>query len=862
MPLARDEAGHVWEVDAQGNPVRLHQAAQQAPQMPTNPAFPYQGAQAQAQAQNTGAQAQVNTATIPAQISKAGADATAAQRAAQTAGLGEGMMWGPDGKTAVPIPGYARQGLSPEVRQKAIAQWESAQTLERTIGELEKLYREGPGSTHGFGAIEDYLPTTANERFNTAANAARGIVRNALGLTGGEANTAAEAQMNLGAYIPQASNRDKTIEDSLERLRALRDLARKQATATLGGEPDANGRVTPVANAMTVPRIVDQPGIAAAGFGATTGATPIPPEYQQAYEAFVRKGDFTPDQYAAFRADLDKKYFPNAGDQSDTYRNEGARILQQLRTPGSTLNLTVPPTDKPLSGVEQVRNDIVSNPVGAAAAGFADMGSFGGVSALAGDRLNALGDKYPIAMGLGQIGGSIGGTSAIGKLGTETIGRALPSLLGGGGLARAGRTLATDTLYGGVYGGVANGDPVSGAAQAAGGSLLGQGLGTALGRTLSGVTSSPTISRLRALGVTPTIGQIARGRAADNGGRSLVAGIEDVISNNGAVGTFVNSARGRALEDANLAGYNIGTRSQGRVNAIGEQGLNQLEGIKDAAYSNALDGVSVPSGDPQFRQSLDAAGAQGAAVDAARNRGDFGYIINNQLGPALGGGETISGQQLQDGLRLLQGQSRAYRKAAAGLAPDPAAAGVSDALDSVGGAITDLAGNYSPDTLPQLRDANGIYRNLRVLDHAAEAGRNEGGVWTGAQLGNAIKANNASLGQRGFSAMSDSPFFQLQQDMQAALPNKVPPTGVNAAPMLALGGAAMGAGGVATDNDWLKAAGALALMSTPYTRAGQKAAAKVLLDRPEWLRAVGLGTRKRSGLFGAAAVPLALEAGN
>lgn len=869
MAETRTYGGYTYEQQPDGSWRRMGSAQ---PQMPADPRFPYEGAQAQAQAANTGAQAQVNQATIPAQINQAQAQATTATRTAQTAGLPEGFMWGPDGQTAVPIPGYSRQGLSPEIRAQAIQAYGDAASLEHAADEIERLYRAGPGSTQGIAGIRDYLPTDANRLFDDAGQQARGYVKRSLGFTGGEGNTVAESSALYDPYLPNSWDRDAQIERKITELRRLAEQARQKSTMTLGGIPDPNGNITPIPgaqqddhpNVWTSLRIGSDQALGAAPGGSTTGTDPVPPELKAEFDALLGRmlveggGRLDPDAYAAAATAIANKYNYDPADYAMWARD----INTYLDQGGKTLPSGVQQQERELSGIEQFRNNLVNNPVGGAAAGFADMGGFGGVSALAPEQMAALGEAQPIPMAVGQVGGAIAGTSALGRLGTATLGRVAPGLLGGAGKARFARNLATDAVYGGIYGGVTEGDPFSGAALATLGSVGGQGVGKGLGRAVSGVTSSPTISRLYEQGVRPTLGQIARGRAADNGGRSLVAGMEDTVANSSFLGNFVNNARNRALEDANLAAFNIPAAGNGRVTGIREQGLSQLDTIKDAAYSNALDGVSVPADDPAFREAFDAAGNAGQAADAARGRGDFSFVVNNKLGPALGNGPTISGQQLQDGLRLLQGQSRVYNKAATGMAPDPAAAHVADSFDLVGDSLTDLAGNYYPDAMPQLRDANGIYRSLRVLDDAAERGRSEGGLFTGAQLGDAVGANNRQFGSRGFMGRQNSPFHQLQQDMVAALPNKVPPTGVNAAPMLALLGAGVGGAGYATDNDALKYAALLSLASLPYTRAGQNITAGALLNRPASLRAIGSTVRKRAGLLGSATVPFALEAGS
>lgn len=86
MPIARDEAGNIWEVDEQGNPISLRTPAG-AP--PANPEYPFKGPQAGADLNktvvSTAGQAidnQVKGATAPAVVRKTNADAIAAEKAA------------------------------------------------------------------------------------------------------------------------------------------------------------------------------------------------------------------------------------------------------------------------------------------------------------------------------------------------------------------------------------------------------------------------------------------------------------------------------------------------------------------------------------------------------------------------------------------------------------------------------------------------------------------------------------------------------------------------------------------------------------------------------------------------------------
>lgn len=137
--------------------------------------------------------------------------------------------------------------LTPAARSEAISNLQAALDMTPMISNLEERFREGPGATRGIQGLLDYLPwREENERFDTAANQFRGSIKKTQGFTGGEGNTATEAQMNIGAYIPSASQRDGTIRDNIGALKRERDKSFRTNIATLGGFPDSSGKVTPV----------------------------------------------------------------------------------------------------------------------------------------------------------------------------------------------------------------------------------------------------------------------------------------------------------------------------------------------------------------------------------------------------------------------------------------------------------------------------------------------------------------------------------------------------------------------------------------------------------------------------------------
>ena len=173
--------------------------------------------------------------------------------------------------------------------------------------------------------------------------------------------------------------------------------------------------------------------------------------------------------------------------------------------------------------------------------------------------------------------------------------------------------------------------------------------------------------------------------------------------------------------------------------------------------------------------------------------------------------------------------------------------------------MVSAAARNAPGAIPKLKIANRLNRNLSVMDNATGAAAAEGGLASPMQVINAIKSNNTKFGAgRGQRALEKSPLYQTAAKLQAILPNKAPPTGVNAAPMLAILGAGAAGTGQATDSSSLSGLGGLLLASLAYTKLGSKGLNAALIKRPKALKAFGSEVSKRKGLFGAASVPLML----
>lgn len=235
-----------WYKDASGKPVWRDDAPLRGvPIGLQDPAREFEAPQAAANINKT-------NADIRNAGERIGIDA-AAERRQQLSQVAELFQKGlrPDGRGGVEmVPGWSppvkAPELSAEMRGKALAQWNAAGQVDAQMDKVRSRFADGPGSTWGPAGLWDYLPTPDNENFDESANRLRPLLKNLLGVTGGENNAIAEMKLNLGAYIPNRWKTDKTNRTTMGDIRDVSRSAREQAVQTLGGIPDSNGRITPL----------------------------------------------------------------------------------------------------------------------------------------------------------------------------------------------------------------------------------------------------------------------------------------------------------------------------------------------------------------------------------------------------------------------------------------------------------------------------------------------------------------------------------------------------------------------------------------------------------------------------------------
>lgn len=834
MPQFQDDAGNIWEATGPDDPrpVLVRPAGGQPSGPPADPSFQFEGQQAAATARNTTTDAQVNAATQADQVRKARADADKAEADARAAAAS-----------------VARGGTTAEMSEARRSQASRLAQLSQQINRTQELFNAGPGSTSGVLGVLDYLPGDANSAFDVAGASLSQQGLAAFRVPGTGTVSDRDAVMFDRANLPTASTRDAATQEQLRGMRA-----RVEAEYESLGLPIPQWEGAPGPSAMNQLNIGASAAPQAAGGGAQNTSVPYPPEgvaeHQQLLARLITEGGgrMDPQAYARERAVLDRRYGQEPGDD---YEGWAGRVNEYFDQGGTTAPGGIKPSEQPLSGAGQVWNNVASSETGTGVANYLDSAGFGGVSLLQGEQMGAANDMNPTAALLGQIGGAITGTGALGKLGKETIGRVVPGMFGGGRAAQFGRNLAGDVAYSGVYGANTGQDPTMSMLAGGIGSVGGQVAGKVVGGALSGAARSPAAQYLASRNIPLTTGQTIGGVAGRIEERAMsLPGIGDMIRNR-----RIDGMDAFGEEAFRQGGEPIGFKPT----AIGQEGLAQFDDAVDDAYT-VLDGVNVPF-DPTGLADLDATKNLSGALRSDR-AAEYNRLYDLQIQPMIDRG-AITGPDYQDS-----------RRALGGLRSDPATnipggeQRLKELLGTTQEALTSqVQRGGAPEVVEGLNNANAANRNLETIRTAANNAA--GGSVTEVPFEfSPNQLQRAGLQtQRNFPG--PRPFAELADAGAEVLPNRL--ANSQSADRLmqagALGGltAVGGAGGyvVGGDAQGATTGAAIPTLATLLamlggTKTGQKLITGALTRRPDQMRRLGTGISRRSGMFGSAAIPLAL----
>jgi hypothetical protein len=531
------------------------------------------------------------------------------------------------------------------------------------------------------------------------------------------------------------------------------------------------------------------------------------------------------------------KVRPGLGDaNAPAARAAVAFRAQNPRIPLDRYVVSLENRQVPMDGVRSTLNTVAQTPGGAAVtSAFDAMTAFNAHNLtenpeLARAGINQIAEDNPLPSFVGTLGG--------GALAGAGIEAALPArLLGAGTGLAAPRLLAADAVYGGAAG-YGNGDgslgdTLKGAGEAIAGGVIGRGAVRGLGAAARGVTN-PDAQLLRSAQVPMTIGQMMGGRMARR---------EDRLAGYGGIGDTINEQRRRGLVEMNRAAFREAApaAAQGAIGNVAEDGIEQLQQVVSGTYDNALNGRNFDLTDPQFVADYGAARTAGAAIP--RTGPEFAHYADERVLPHLRGG-AMNGREAQDVLQGLRD---------ADFGTDAMGSAANDAAGNARTAVVDMINRQAPDVMPQLTEADQAYRRLNVLADAVGRGMNTEGIFTGAQLGQAARANSKRFNGPIAAATTNRPFYDLQRAAQNVLPSKVPDSGT--AGRIEAGRGILGG---------IKSAARSAVNAPLYAEGLQPIIAQILMDRPDVLRRLGERIERNprigqaGGLFGA---PLLVQRG-
>ena len=461
-------------------------------------------------------------------------------------------------------------------------------------------------------------------------------------------------------------------------------------------------------------------------------------------------------------------------------------------------------------------------------------------------------ESNPIAAGVGEFGGNVAATlpvgGVLGKAAAATMGRVAP----------AGVALGKALSSGGMASGLGIGSRVAGGAVTGGTTAalidpgntesiaLGAALGGALPAVAAGVgrvinpraASNPNLQALRAEGVDPTIGQALGG----NFGR-----FEEKLASVPVLGDSIRSARTRATEQLNKAALNRALAPIGeKVDAIGREGIEQVGAKLGQAYDDLVPKLAFKA-DDTFSADIARLGTLADDLEPGP-AASFTKALRDKVVGKLSPAGGMTGQTFKQVEGDLGKLARDYSKSA--MASERQLGG---ALMELQDAMRRGLERSNPQQSAQLKAINEGYANYVRLRSAASGLGAEGGVFSPAQLANAVKAGDSSVGKGGYAKGR-----ALMQDLSDAgrqvLGDKVPNSGTvdRALPTLGL----IGAGAMNPAIPLSVLGGSLA-----YTPQLQRALVSSLASRPQSAQAVAQGFRKGASVLVPGAVPASLYVG-
>jgi hypothetical protein len=346
--------------------------------------------------------------------------------------------------------------------------------------------------------------------------------------------------------------------------------------------------------------------------------------------------------------------------------------------------------------------------------------------------------------------------------------------------------------------------------------------------------TSPQIQALMKEGVVPTTGQILGG-----GFKRAEEGLSSVP----IVGDFIKGAQGRAMADVNRAAFNRALTPIAEKlpeGVVGREAVQFVSDKLDDAYGKLLPKMTVRQDAPfqtnisDLKTMVQAGSIDPKAVTFFNNWIDSN-VLNKFQGQNAITGETL--KAIQSDLRETVSRLGASTDADQRL--------IGSALKEAQDQVRQLVTRSNPQYSKELKAIDTGYANFKRVERAASGLGAEEGIFSPAQLQNAVKAMDRSK-DKGKFAQGNALMQDLSENAKTALGNKVPDSGTPYRSMVAALAASGGAGAMGMP------AVASALIASPimYSQAGQNMLANILTKRPDFANALAaqLNTSEKAKL--------------
>jgi len=311
--------------------------------------------------------------------------------------------------------------------------------------------------------------------------------------------------------------------------------------------------------------------------------------------------------------------------------------------------------------------------------------------------------------------------------------------------------------------------------------------GAGLSRMINGAAPAavnPNARMLASEGISLTPGQ--------NAGGALKA-FEDKATSIPILGNVINNARRKGLEDFNKAAINRATLPGMNVDGVGSGAVQDLRQGLGQAYDNILANSRANVLDPKYVQDM-AQLRQMVAALPARERQAFDSILNREVSGRMAPNGMVNSENLQAVKSGMNDQIGNFANSTDGYQRQ-----LGQALKQADANFRDLISRANPQNAKDLQAIDKAYANFKRIQRAASSVGSEEGVFTPAQLHNAVKALDRTKDKRAFSE-GDALLQDLTSAGKDILPSKVPDSGTAGRlmnNMFSLGGLTSTAGGLA-----------------------------------------------------------------